>query len=130
MATKKVLVADDEVHIIHVVAIKLRNNGYGVITADNGAEAFALACEEKPDIVVTDYQMPRMTGLELVERLRQCEQTKDIPVIMLTARNFAISQQQQEELQISECISKPFSPRELLANIEDVLHQQAVNQAI
>lgn len=130
MATKKVLVADDEVHIIHVVAIKLRNNGYEVITADNGVEAFALACEEKPDIIVTDYQMPRMTGLELIERLRQCEQTKDIPVIMLTARNFAISQQQQEELRISECISKPFSPKELLGNIEDVLHQQAVNQAI
>jgi two-component system alkaline phosphatase synthesis response regulator PhoP len=130
MATKKVLVADDEVHIIHVVAIKLRNNGYEVTSADNGAEAFALACEEKPDIIVTDYQMPRMTGLELVERLRQCEQTKDIPVIMLTARNFAISRQQQEELQISECISKPFSPKELLGNIEDVLHQQAVNQAI
>jgi two-component system alkaline phosphatase synthesis response regulator PhoP len=130
MATKRVLVADDEVHIIHVVAIKLRNNGYEVITADNGAEAFALACEQKPDIVVTDYQMPRMTGLELVERLRQCAQTKDIPVIMLTARNFAISQQQQEELQISECVSKPFSPKELLGNIEDVLHQQAVNQTI
>ena len=128
--TKKVLVADDEVHIIHVVAIKLRNNGYEVVTADNGAEAFALACEEKPDIIVTDYQMPRMTGLELVERLRQCEQTKDVPVIMLTARNFAISQQQQEDLQISECVSKPFSPKELLGNIEDVLHQQAVNQAI
>lgn len=130
MMTKKVLVADDEVHIIHVVAIKLRNNGYEVVTADNGAEAFALACEDKPDIIVTDYQMPRMTGLELVERLRQCEQTKDTPVIMLTARNFAISQQQREELQISECISKPFSPKELLGNIEDVLHQQAVNQAI
>ena len=128
--TKKVLVADDEVHIIHVVAIKLRNNGYEVVTADNGAEAFALACEAKPDIIVTDYQMPRMTGLELVERLRQCEQTKDVPVIMLTARNFAISQQQQEDLQISECVSKPFSPKELLGNIEDVLHQQAVNQAI
>ena len=128
--TKKVLVADDEVHIIHVVAIKLRNNGYEVISADNGVEAFALACEEKPDIIVTDFQMPRMTGLELVEKLRQCEQTKDIPVIMLTARNFAISQQQREDLRISECISKPFSPRELLGNIEDVLHQQAVNQAI
>jgi hypothetical protein len=49
---------------------------------------------------------------------------------MLTARNFAISQQQREDLQISECVSKPFSPKELLGNIEDVLHQQAVNQAI
>ena len=71
MAGKKVLVVDDEVHIVHVVAIKLRNNGYEVISADNGAEAFELACKEKPDIIVTDFQMQGMTGLELVEKLRQ-----------------------------------------------------------
>ena len=126
MTGKKVLVVDDEIHIIHVVAIKLRNNGYEVVTADNGAEAFELALKEKPDIVVTDYQMPVLTGLELVEKLRQCEQTKDIPVIMLTARSFAISHQQQESLQISGCLSKPFSPRELLENIEDILYQKQV----
>ena len=100
MAEKKVLVVDDEIHIVHVVAIKLRNNGYEVISADNGAKAFELACDEKPDVIVTDFQMPIMTGLELVEKLRQSEQTKDIPVILLTARNFAISQQQQKDLQI------------------------------
>jgi two-component system phosphate regulon response regulator PhoB len=69
-----------------------------------------------------------MTGLELVEKLRQTEQTKDIPVILLTARNFAISQEQQENLQISDCLSKPFSPRELLGNIEDILYHRAVTQ--
>ena len=124
MAEKRVLVVDDEIHIIHVVAIKLRNNGYEVITADNGAEAFELACKEKPDIIVTDFQMPVMTGLELVQKLRENEATKDVPVIMLTARNFAVSQQQQEDLRISGCLSKPFSPRELLGNIEDVLYQK------
>ncbi len=124
MAVKKVLVVDDEIHIIHVVAIKLRNNGYEVITADNGAEAFEAALKEKPDIVVTDFQMPVMTGLELIEKLRQCEQTRDIPVIMLTARSFAISKEQQESLQIAGCLSKPFSPRELLENIEDILYQR------
>jgi CheY-like chemotaxis protein len=62
----KVLVADDEIHIIHVVAIKLRNNGYEVIAANNGAEAYELACRERPDIVVTDYQMPLLTGFELI----------------------------------------------------------------
>jgi len=124
MAGKRVLVVDDEIHIVHVVAIKLRNNGYEVISADNGAEAFELACKEKPDIVVTDFQMPVMTGLELVEKLRQREETRDIPVIMLTARNFAIPEEQQEELQISGCLSKPFSPKELLGNIEDILYQR------
>jgi len=128
MSGKKILVVDDEIHIVHVVAIKLRNNGYEVISAENGSEAFELACEEQPDMIVTDYQMPVMTGLELVEKLRQCDQTKNIPAILLTARNFAISQEQQEQLQISGCLSKPFSPKELLGNIEDILYQQAVNQ--
>ena len=62
--------------------------------------------------------------MELIEKLRQHEETKDIPVIMLTARSFAIEQEQQDVLQISGCLSKPFSPRELLGNIEDVLYQK------
>lgn len=126
MAGKKVLVVDDEIHIVHVVAIKLRNNGYEVLSADNGAEAFELACKERPDIIVTDFQMPVMSGLELVEKLRQRQGTKDIPVIMLTARSFAIPEEQQENLRISSCLSKPFSPKELLGNIEDVLYQKEV----
>ncbi len=124
MSEKRVLVVDDEIHIVHVVAIKLRNNGYDVITANNGAEAFELACREDPDIIVTDFQMPVMTGLELARKLRETEATRDIPVILLTARSFAISQEQQDELQISECISKPFSPKELLGSIEDILYQK------
>jgi two-component system alkaline phosphatase synthesis response regulator PhoP len=124
MVDKKVLIVDDEIHIVHVVAIKLRNNGYEVISADNGAEAFDLALKERPDIIVTDFQMPVMTGMELVEKLRQHQETRDIPVIMLTARSFAIPQEQQENLQISGCLSKPFSPKELLGNIEDILYEK------
>jgi two-component system alkaline phosphatase synthesis response regulator PhoP len=126
MAEKKVLVVDDEIHIVHVVAIKLRHNGFEVITAANGAEAFNLACKEKPDIIVTDFQMPVMTGLELVAKIRQNEATKDIPAILLTARSFAIEDEQKRDLRISECLSKPFSPKELLRSIEDVLHEKAV----
>ncbi len=128
MADKKVLVVDDEIHIVHVVTIKLRNNGYDVVSASDGAEAYELACSEKPDIVVTDYQMPVMTGLELIEKLRQTEQTADVPVIMLTARSFAVEDEQKQRLKISKCLSKPFSPKELLRDIEDVLYQQAVAQ--
>jgi len=120
----KVLVADDELHIIHVVAIKLRNNGYEVISAGNGAEAYELACREKPDVVVTDYQMPLMTGIELIEKMRGQDGTRDIPVILLTARSFAITPEMQESLGVSSCLSKPFSPKELLKTIQDILYQK------
>lgn len=126
MTGKKVLVADDEVHIIHVVAIKLRNNGYEVISASNGAEAYDLACREKPDVIVTDYQMPFMTGIDLIEKLRQNEEMKDVPVVLLTARSFAISDEQKASLEVEECLSKPFSPRELLKTVEDILFQRQV----
>ena len=124
MSQKKVLIVDDEIHIVHVVAIKLKNNGYEIMSAHNGMEAYELACTFKPDIIVTDYQMPIMTGMELVEKIRQNDELKNTPVIMLTARSFAISKEQQESLQISDCLSKPFSPRELLVNIEDILYQK------
>jgi two-component system alkaline phosphatase synthesis response regulator PhoP len=126
MSGNKVLIADDEIHIIHVVAIKLRNNGYEVIAAGNGAEAYDLACSESPDIIVTDCQMPFMTGLELIEKLRANEQTKDTPVILLTARSFAISQEVQDSLKVEACLSKPFSPKELLKSIQDILYQKEV----
>jgi len=121
--TPKALVVDDEIHIVQVVAIKLRNNGFDVITCENGAQALQLATNEKPDIVVADFQMPVMTGLELVQNLRSNPDTAGIPVIMLTARGFAIQDRQAEDLKISACLSKPFSPRELLQSIEEVLKE-------
>jgi len=129
MTPRKVLVVDDEVHIVHVVAIKLRNNGYEPITAGNGQEAYDLACRENPDIIIADYAMPVMTGLELLEKLRANETTRNIPFILLTARNFAIDDVNQQRLNVSMCITKPFSPKELLRNIEDILYQkELVNQ--
>lgn len=126
MSEGKVLVADDEIHIIHVVAIKLRNNGYEVITAQDGAEAYELACEHKPDIIVSDLQMPIMNGFEFIEKLRANELMADVPVIMLTARSFEIEDEEKQRLKISECLSKPFSPKELLRIVEDVLYQRMV----
>ncbi len=124
MANRKVLIVDDEIHIVHVVAIKLRNNGYDVISAENGAQAFKLVQEEKPDIVVTDFQMPVMNGMELIEKLRQDKAAESLPVILLTARGFAITDEQRQQLQVSAVLSKPFSPKDLLRNIEDVLYQK------
>ena len=127
MSMKKVLVVDDEIHIVHVVAIKLKNNGYDVRTAENGQVALDLVNEDKPDIIITDYQMPVLTGAEMVSIIRGNEETKDIPVIMLTARNFAFDQEQKDQLKISEFLSKPFSPKALLKIVDDILCPQTVN---
>ena len=69
--------------------------------------------------------MPVMSGVEMIEKLRQNPETAHIPVIMLTARGFAIEDEQKEQLRVSACLSKPFSPREVLQTIEDVLKQDA-----
>ena len=123
MADRKILVVDDEIHIVQVIAIKLRNNGFEVLTAENGAQALDIAKKHKPDLVITDYQMPVMTGIELIENLRQIEETADTPVIMLTARGFAIDEERKNELSITTFLSKPFSPREVLQCVGDVLQQ-------
>ncbi len=119
--SRTVLVVDDEIHIQTVVAIKLRNNGFNVITASDGQEGYEKALEHKPDLIVSDFQMPRLTGLEMIEKIRGEKAGVSIPVVMLTARGFAIEKEQRENLNIAECLSKPFSPKELLRTIEDVL---------
>ena len=121
MPQRKALVVDDEIHIVQVVAIKLRNNGFDVRTAENGAVALKCVKAEKPDVIVTDFQMPVMSGLELIENLRSEPETSDIPVIMLTARGFAIDEEKKQQLNITACLSKPFSPREVLQCIEETL---------
>ena len=125
MTQRKALVVDDEFHIVQVVAIKLRNNGFDVVTAENGALAYQAVCEQTPDIIITDYQMPVLSGIELIEKLRQNPATANIPVVMLTARNFSIEDDQKQALRISACLSKPFSPREVLQTVGEVLQQKA-----
>jgi len=118
---KRVLVADDESHILHVVSLKLRNAGFEVLTAADGEEAAELCQTELPDLLITDYQMPLLTGLDLCRKLRQDERTKSIPAIMLTARGFDIEAQEMIEAGIAAVLAKPFSPRELLERVNDLL---------
>jgi CheY-like chemotaxis protein len=121
MSEKTILVADDESHILNVVSLKLRNAGFRVITACDGQEALDLACHHRPDLVITDYHMPHLSGLELCRRLRQDETTRAIPAIMLTARGYQLEPKDTEESGIRKMLSKPFSPRNLLATVHEVL---------
>ncbi len=116
-----ILIVDDEVHILHVLSLKLRNAGYHVLTAEDGEEAFDAARRLKPALVITDYQMPYVNGLELCVRLRNHEPTANIPCIMLTARGYSLAQEQMEQTNIVAVISKPFSPREILARTQELI---------
>jgi CheY-like chemotaxis protein len=118
---RKILVADDEAHILHVVSMKLRNAGYEVLTAEDGEEAMELCMAERPDLVITDFQMPFLSGLELCKGLRAHESTRDIPAMMLTARGFDINSEDMTEARISAVLAKPFSPREVLQKVNELL---------
>lgn len=118
---RTILVADDEAHITAVVALKLRNAGFVVITAADGEEAYEHACAKLPDLIITDLQMPYMDGLALATRLRANPNTAGIPTILLTARGHALSQADIAQTTIREVLSKPFSPREVLAKVEAIL---------
>jgi len=118
---KTILVADDETHILHVVSLKLRNAGYIVLTARDGQEALDLAMAERPDLLITDYHMPELSGLELCQRLKQDPTTSGIPAIMLTARGYNLETADTESSGIRCMLSKPFSPRQLLATVNEVL---------
>ncbi|MEM7227687.1 MAG: response regulator, partial [Planctomycetota bacterium] len=85
-----VLVVDDEAHILQVLSLKLRNADYTVLTATDGEEGLDIARRERPHLIITDYQMPYMTGLEMCKDLANDEATAAIPVVMLTARGFAL----------------------------------------
>jgi DNA-binding response OmpR family regulator len=124
--TKRILLCDDELHILRAAEFKFKRGGYEVQLANDGQEGWEKIQQSRPDIVVTDCQMPRLSGLGLAERIKTNPQTAGLPVIMLSAKGFELS---SEELRTSYGIctlmSKPFSPRELFARVEAILNGDA-----
>jgi CheY-like chemotaxis protein len=118
---RRILVVDDEAHILQVLLLKLNKAGYEVITANDGEEAFEAARREVPDLVITDFQMPYMTGLELCRALKGHEPTSQIPVLMLTARGFALDDEDLAIGNIRDVLSKPFSPRAIVQQVESII---------
>jgi DNA-binding response OmpR family regulator len=120
--TKRILLCDDELHILRAAEFKFKRAGYEVICANDGQEGWERIQEQRPDIVVTDCQMPRLSGLGLAERIRQTPETSDLPVIMLSAKGFELpSSELRSQFGIRHLMAKPFSPRELFARVEAVL---------
>ncbi|MDP7007980.1 MAG: response regulator [Phycisphaerales bacterium] len=107
----RVLVVDDETHILQVLSLKLRNCGFDVSTAVDGEDALRQATECVPDLIITDIQMPYMNGIELCTALVENTSTKHVPVVVITARGHTLTSSDTEIANVREVISKPFSPR-------------------
>ena len=118
-----VLVADDEEDIRALVAFRLQRAGYDVITAANGEEALLLATTRLPDLVVLDMMMPKGTGLEVTRSLRGQDTTKDIPVILITARAQEADVASGFEAGVDDYVKKPFSPKDLQLRVQALLER-------
>jgi len=117
---KKILVVDDERHIVRLVEVNLTRAGYDVATAYDGIEALEVVKKARPDMIVLDVMMPRMDGFEVLKRLQADEETQNIPVIMLTAKAQDADIFKGWSSGVSSYLTKPFNPRELLTFVERI----------
>ena len=117
---KKILAVDDEKHIVRLVQVNLERAGYEVVTANDGKEALEKVESETPDLVVLDVMMPYMDGFEVLQNLRRNPSTRDIPVIMLTAKAQDQDVFKGWQSGVDCYLTKPFNPIELLAFVKRI----------
>jgi two-component system alkaline phosphatase synthesis response regulator PhoP len=120
-----VLLCDDELHILKAAEFKLSRAGYEVQCACNGQEGWEAIQRRKPDILVTDLQMPKMNGFQLAQKVRATPETCDLPIIMLTGKGYEMSKEDvAAQFGIARVMNKPFSPRELLQTVQETLAEK------
>ena len=123
MQKEKVLVVDDEEHIIELIKFNLESAGYEVFTANNGIDAVDVAIESRPKLILLDLMLPGMDGFDVCKELKRNKETKNISVIMLTAKSEELDKILGLELGADDYITKPFSVREMLARVKAVLRR-------
>jgi CheY-like chemotaxis protein len=114
------LITDDEAFLLHILAEKIGRAGHEVTMASDGQQGFEFASKILPDLIITDFQMPVMTGLEMSAKLRQQTSTAQIPIMLVTARGHRVESEELARTNIVTIIAKPFSAKELLIKIEQV----------
>ena len=125
MTSKTGLIVDDEAAIREMIAVALQMAGYRCLEAENAQAAHAIVVDHQPDIILLDWMMPDVSGIELARRLKRETAYADIPIIMLTARSEEDNKIQGLEAGADDYITKPFSPRELIARLKAVLRRTA-----
>ena len=121
MSNDEVLIVDDEKLILISTRIVLESVGYGAITAANGEEAISLAQERRPGLILLDIMMPGIDGWETLSRLKDAAETKDIPVIIFTAREHSRGRHLAREMGAADYFQKPFEPDELIEIVQEYL---------
>ena len=121
-ANKRILCIEDEAEMIDLIRLILSRRGYEVQGANGGKEGIDLVRQEKPDLVLLDLMMPDMDGWEVYQQMKADEATRDIPVIVVTAKAQSIDKVLGLHIaKVDDYIAKPFSPQELLTSVEEVL---------
>jgi DNA-binding response OmpR family regulator len=127
---KKILIVDDERDIVKALMIRLQANGYGVVSAFDGAQGLFMAHKENPDLIILDIRMPAGDGFSVAERLRKSADTSAIPIIFLTGSPETNSQQRAQELGARFYIKKPYDPEELLDAVKRALETDAPDASV
>ena len=117
---KKILIIDDEIHIVELLKFNLENNGYKVDYSYDGFDGYLKTKEFQPDLILLDWMLPNISGIDLLKKIRSDETLEQIPVIMLTAKNM---EEDKLEGLADDYITKPFSVKEVLARITSVLRR-------
>jgi two-component system phosphate regulon response regulator PhoB len=125
MKSEKILIVDDEAAIREMIAIALELAGYDCIEAEDALQAHHLVVDERPALILLDWMLPGMSGIELARRLKRDENTSEIPIIMLTARGEEDNKIQGLDAGADDYITKPFSTRELASRIKAVLRRSS-----
>jgi two-component system alkaline phosphatase synthesis response regulator PhoP len=123
MAGEKVLIVDDEEHIVELLKFNLVNAGYKVITANNGLDALKLTRENNPELLLLDLMLPGMDGFDVCKEIKRNKESSNTSIIMLTAKDEELDKILGSELGADDYITKPFSIRELLARVKAVLRR-------
>jgi len=126
-SSKTILVVDDEPRIVELARDYLEHAGFAVLTAADGPSALATARTRQPDLVVLDLGLPGLDGLDVTRQLRTGERTAAVPIVMLTARDDELDKLLGLELGADDYLTKPFSPRELVARMKAVLRRAEAN---
>ena len=121
----KILIVDDEPDALEVLGFNLKNAGYEVTTADDGDNALKKARQQLPDLILLDLMLPEIDGLEVCKLLRRDTATSGIPIIMLTAKASEIDRVVGLELGADDYVTKPFSPRELVLRVRNLLKRRS-----
>lgn len=119
----RVLIVDDEEHIVELLKFNLEANGYKVSYAYDGLDGFLKVKEEKPNIILLDLMLPTIDGMEVCKRIREQKDIKNIPIIMLTAKNVESDKIMGLDIGADDYITKPFSVKEVIARVKAVLRR-------